>query len=181
MDAAESGFTFGEHVVPVWSFAKPGQSVCVGACLDGFLDTCLKEQPGLVRQSWEPIVTVLSYFLAIFKFYFCFFGPPTSLKMMPSGVASNSQSIGSSTLTATPIVPENMFEKMLNMCENVRKPRNLTHNQSNWSIHLKNPTNAHPKVSVFDIRLPYWTIFWDFIFWNVRFIVRTQNMLIVRK
>ena len=90
--------------------------------------------------------------------------PRRYLKTFLEPVASFSLSMASSTLTATPIVPENMFAKMLNMCENVRKPRNLTHNQSNWSIHLKNPTNAHPKVSVFDIRLPYWTIFWDLIF-----------------
>ena len=101
-----------------------------------------------------PTPNIIKYCL-----YFLVLEPPTSLKMMASGVASNSQSIGSSTLTATPIVPEIILRKNENMCENVRKLRNLTHSPSKWSIDLKFPANALTQMSIFDIRLSQSSIF----------------------
>ena len=47
-----------------------------------------------------------------------------------AGRIFNFQSIGSRTLAATPIVPENMPTKMQNICEHVRKLRNLTQSPS---------------------------------------------------
>ena len=88
-----------------------------------------------------------------------FWEAPASLKMMPAGVASNSQSIGSSALTVTPIVPKTILRKMQNVCDNLPKVRNLTHSPSKLSIDLNVPTNVLTKMYIFDIRLPQSSIF----------------------
>ena len=66
----------------------------------------------------------------ILLFYFRCLEAPSSLKMMASGVASNSQSIGSGTLTAAPIMSKIITTKVYNMCQKCQQLYNLTHNPS---------------------------------------------------
>ena len=96
----------------------------------------------------------------IFNFIFGILDTHTSLKMMASGVASNSQSIGSGTLTATPIVPEIILETLKTYVK-------ISNNYVTWLIvHQNGPSTSNfllmPLQNVrFDIHLPQSSIFWN--------------------
>ena len=96
---------------------------------------------------------------AIFEFYMASQSPWNPLKTFREPVASFSQSLGPFRATAIPFMPKIITMKTCNIRQKCQQPHNTTYNPSKRSMDLKNPTNAHRKVSVFDIRLPQGSIF----------------------
>ena len=74
-------------------------------------------------------------------------------------VPSFSQSLSSFGATATYFVPKSIIIDMSKTCPNDKKPHNLIHRLSKWSIGIKNSTHVSTKLHVFDIRLPQGSLF----------------------
>ena len=98
-------------------------------------------------------------FYAIFEFHMVSRRPGRHLKMIPRLVASFSQSMSPLRATATHFVPKTIDINMSRTSPNSKKPHNLIHRLSKWSIDNKNSTNVLTKLYVFDIRLPRGSLF----------------------
>ena len=79
--------------------------------------------------------------------------------MIPRLVAPFSQSMSPWRATATHFVPKTIDMNMSKTSPNSKKPHNLIHRLSKWSIGIKNSTNVSTKLYVFDVRLPQGTLF----------------------
>ena len=64
-----------------------------------------------------------------------------------------SQSMSPFRTTATHFVPKSIIIDMSKTCPNDKKPHNLIHRLSKWSIGIKNSTNVSTKLCTFDIHL----------------------------
>ena len=85
--------------------------------------------------------------------------PGRHLKMILRLVAPFSQSMSPWWATATHFVPKSIIIDMSKTCPNDKKPHNLIHRLSKWSIGIKKSTNVSTKLHVFDIRLPQGSLF----------------------